>query len=69
MPDAAAVAIWVAVAAVVLVGFVLSGTVKLGEVTRAEMRGWLDVADFLLMLAYVPIVVFAQGIYPYFWPS
>lgn len=69
VPDAAAVAIWVAVAAVILVGFVLSGTVKLGEVTRAEMRGWLDVADFLLMLAYVPIVVFAQGIYPYFWPS
>ncbi|MCT1515380.1 EsaB/YukD family protein [Dietzia cercidiphylli] len=68
VPDWVAIVIWASAAAVLLVGFVLSGTVKLNEVNRAEMRGWLDAADLLLMLAYVPVLVFAQGIYPYFWP-
>lgn len=68
VPDWVAIVIWASATAVLLVGFALSGTVKLNEVNRAEMRGWLDAADLLLMLAYVPVLVFAQGIYPYFWP-
>lgn len=68
LPEAAAIAVWAVGAALLLAAFLLTGLVSLNEVTRAEMRGWLDTADMLLMLAYVPVVVFAQGIYPYFWP-
>lgn len=63
-----AIALWSVGAAIALTACVLTILVSLNEVTRAEMRGWLDTLDLFLLLAYVPVVVFAQGIYPYFWP-
>lgn len=67
--DGTATTVWcVAVSLALLVVVIAATTVRPDEVTQAQIRSVVDAVDVPLTLAFVPVLVFAQGIYPYFWP-